>query len=63
MKKLKQYISPKLVIQSLKEGYKDLQYFKKFKSILAELEADGKLEKLGFKREDDKLFVGVNLYP
>ena len=63
MKNLKKYISPKLVIQSLKSGYQDLKYFKKFKSILKELEKEGKLKTIGFKLKDDKLFVGVNLNP
>lgn len=61
--KILNYINPKLVIKSLVASIKDLAYFKKYKSILNELERDNKLKKIGFTKVDDKLFIGVNLNP
>jgi hypothetical protein len=61
--KIKNYIYPGLIYESLTDAIKDLKYLKTYKSVLEELEAEGKLEALGLKKEKDKLFVGVNLNP
>ena len=61
--KFKNYIYPHLVLASIKGAMLDLQRLSKYKSILDELEAEDKLQKMGFNRDNDKLFVGVNLNP
>lgn len=61
--KLKDYIYPTRVIASLKGAILDISHFNRYKKILEELEEDGKLDSIGFKKEGDKLFVGVDLNP
>jgi len=61
--RLQKYINPKTVWASFKAASVDLKRYTKYKSILHELEDENKLEKIGFNREDDMLYVGVNLNP
>jgi len=42
---------------------KDRAYFSKYTNILNDLENEGKLERLGIKKEGSTLFIGVNLNP
>jgi hypothetical protein len=61
--KIKNYIYPGLVYKSLTSAIEDLNYHKRYKTILDELEDENKLEKLGIRKEGAKLFIGVNLNP
>lgn len=60
---LQDYIYPKRVFNSLILALKEKQYFKKYSSILDDLEREGKLKTLGFRKEDSMLYIGVNLNP
>jgi len=57
------YINPKLVIKSLTSALEDISYFNRYKSILSEIESDGKLKKLGLIKRGHDILVGVNLNP
>lgn len=59
----KKYLYPKSIIRSLTTAINELNYYKKYKSIIIELEQEEKLKKIGFKRVGDKLYYGVNLNP
>ena len=61
--KIIEYISPRLVIRSLTAALTDLSHFRRYKSILEELDRDKKLEAMKMRLEKDKLFIGVNLNP
>jgi len=61
--KTKDYIYPKRVYKSLMLALKDRAYFSKYTNILNDLENEGKLERLGIKKEGSTLFIGVNLNP
>jgi hypothetical protein len=41
----------------------DIKHLNRYKSILDSLDKQGKLDQIGFKMEDHRLFVGVNLNP
>jgi len=60
---LQDYIYPKRVFNSLILALKEKQYFKKYSGILDDLEREGKLKTLGFRKEDSILYIGVNLNP
>jgi hypothetical protein len=58
------YLNPALVFKSLKEGLDDLASFSRYRKIIFELEAAGKLTALGLYHDDDgNLYLGVNLNP
>ena len=61
--KLTKYINPKQVISSFRDARTDLKRFRKYKEILLELESEEKLSRMGFRRDKDMLYVGVNLNP
>ena len=61
--RLKNYIYPKLVFKSFTQALKERQYFTKYAGILNDLEQEGKLEKMGFRKEGSMLYIGVNLNP
>lgn len=61
--KIRDYIYPKRVLNSLKLALRDRAYFAMYSKILDELEREGKLERIGFKKEGSELYVGVNLNP
>ena len=63
MKSLKHYIYPHLILSSLKDAILDIKHLKKYESILDELDASEKLSKMGFRRNGNKLYLGVNLNP
>ena len=61
--KLKNYIYPKRVLSSLMLALKEREYFSKYSGILDDLEREGKLRTLGFRKEGSELYIGVNLNP
>jgi hypothetical protein len=61
--KINKYINPKAILVSFKEANTDIKHYLKYKSILSEIQEEGKLEKLKIKRENDMLYIGVNLNP
>lgn len=61
--KLKNYIYPNLVFKSLKDAITDLSYYRRYKSILNELDLDGKLKRIGIKKDGNHMYIGVNLNP
>ena len=61
--KILDYIYPNRIWKSLKSDIKELQYYKKYKTIVDELEASGRLKEMGMSHLDGKLYVGVDLNP
>lgn len=61
--KIKEYIHPILIFKSLKECLIELEHYKKYKSIIAELEQNGSLDRMKIVKEDDYLLIGVDLNP
>lgn len=61
--KLKEYIYPHIVWKSLKGAIADLGYYRRYKSILEEIDSQGKLESMNIKKDGDKMYIGVNLNP
>lgn len=61
--KLINYISPKLVFNSLMRSITDLEHYRTYKKAITELNNEGKLVRIGIKLEGDKMFIGVNLNP
>ena len=57
------YINPKSVYTSLKNSFTELKYYRKYKSILSELENSGELERIGLSLKKDKMYFGVDLNP
>lgn len=60
---IKDYLYPALVFKSIKKNLTDISNKKRYVSVLDELEMDNKLNDVGFKRQGDDLFIGVNLNP
>lgn len=57
-------LSPVLNYQGLRENLEELAKFKKYQSIILELQEEGKLEKIGFSLDGDgNLYLGINLNP
>ncbi len=61
--KLKDYIYPNRVYKSLKLALKEKVYAARYASILNDLEREEKLKRIGFRKDGNKLFFGVNLNP
>ena len=50
--------------RGLKQNLKELALFKKYKSIVLELQKEGKLEKIGFSLDSEgNLYLGIDLNP
>ncbi len=60
---IKNYIYPNLVLKSLKENIKEIQYYKKYTEILKDLEKSEKLKEYGMTLANGKLYFGVDLNP
>jgi len=57
-------INPVKIFKSLQGCLEDLARFAKYKSIIAELQKDGKLDAIGLLVDaDSNLYIGVNLNP
>lgn len=63
MKKIINKLNPVVVFKSLVSTIKELIRYRKYSSILKELDADGKLKDNGIKLEKNLMYVGVNLNP
>lgn len=61
--KIKDYIYPTRVFKSLQRSLTDRAYFAKYSKILEDLDKEGKLKRMGFRKEESTLFIGVNLNP
>lgn len=61
--KILDYINPKKVYNSLSNCITELKYYRKYKSILQELENNDSLKQIGLSLEKDKLYFGVDLNP
>jgi hypothetical protein len=58
------YLNPVKVYKSLSAGLQDLINYLKYKKIIAEISASGKLEELGLRVDRrGNLYIGINLNP
>lgn len=57
-------INPVKIFKSLQDNFEDLSNFRKYKKIIFELQAAGKLREIGFSIDPDaNLYIGLNLNP
>lgn len=58
------YLNPLKVFNSLKAGLEDLSNYSKYKSIVFDLEKEGKLKEIGLSHDSDgNLYLGIDLNP
>lgn len=61
--KILDYIYPNRVWKSLKSDISELQYYKKYKNILKDLEESNRLKEMGMTHVSGKIYLGIDLNP